>query len=359
MLDGVKFPIGGIMYVVVSAGVNQTPGGAALSFAEKDAKDMRDALVGAAGPVERHDAGLLLGATCTRQCLWDRLMDASLQNPTYFLFFFSGHGNEDGLAVADGLFEYKVLHRALKVVNAPFTLVVLDVCNAGAFMIKEGAVVYGATPDLSWMDALSSATPGTRLFFSTGASRTASESYTLKNGAFTAALLAGMRAGTPRIGEFVSDATAFNYARLHMRHMQKLTQVPESRGLTGDFPMLRSETMTWIGSAAIVDASVLPHALHVEVLVTDREHVPTTVRHRLLSCEGKVLKNESIRLSPDNGQAVFTFQVPFDPTPIRNDRRSQLRIILNSQTRFLQHIEILDGAGDVLDEHWVDCLYPA
>lgn len=351
------------MYKLVAVGFNDTQGQNPLMFAEKDATDVCKTFLSDQGPVAPGDAALLVGTRASRRAILDALAEAARSNPTYLAFFFSGHGNEEGFLVADGLFRYSELHRALSLIDAPYCIVILDVCKAASFLRKEAKIVLGAVPDVTWMDALGSATPGMRCFFSTGPDRLAGENHALENGRFTAGLLAGMRHGRAALeyrgSRFVSDDDAFNYARLHMRDVQRVNQIPEVRGTSGDFPMLRSEKHEWIGEASITRAAVLPHALSVAALISNRIFVKTRFRYQIVNSAGKVVHEAAHVLEPTAETQTFGGHILFDADWLKRDSESRLGILVNGSTRFWWRLEILDGAGDTLDEHWVRAAYPA
>jgi hypothetical protein len=351
------------MYKLISVGFNDQHGRKPLSFAEKDATDVAKAFVGDLGPVASGDETVLVGSDATRENIRGAFATAASSDPRYLAFYFSGHGNEDGFLTASGLFPYAELRKTLGWIDVPYSMVILDVCKAASFLRKEAATVLAAVPDVSWMDALGNATPGTRCFFSTGADRLAGENSSTQNGAFTTALLAGMRFGRAELdygaSRFVSDEDAFNYARRHMKVVQKLDQIPEVRGSSGDFPMLRSERFEWIGDASITKATVLPYGLNVTALISDRVFVGTRFRYEILNCASACIYSSEQVLVPASETDTFTGTLPFDANWLKKDSKSCLAMILNGRTEFWWKLSLLDGVGDTLDERYVRAVYPA
>lgn len=349
------------MYKLVAVGFNDQSGRKPLTFAEKDAKDIFKAFQGAEGPVAPGDGVLLVGSNATRRNIMSAFREAGRARPVYLAFYFSGHGNEDGFLTASGLFPYSELRRVLCLIDAPYSLVILDVCKAASFLRKRANAVLGAVPDPSWMDALGYATPGTRCFFSTGADRLAGENHSTKNGNFTTALLAGMRHGHAALehGEsrFVSDEAAFNYARVHMRFVQGVNQIPEVRGISGDFPMLRSEKHGSIGEAWITSATILPRGLLVDALISNRVFVKTRFRYEILNSAGRVLYKSDQVLEPTSEVDSFSRMLPFDANWLKKDSASRLGITWYGSTPFWWKLMLLDGAGGLMDERLVRAVY--
>jgi len=60
------------------------------------------------------------------------------QERVEFIFYYSGHSDENGLLLEDGKFEYKKLHEALGEVGADVKIAILDSCQSGAFTRLKG-----------------------------------------------------------------------------------------------------------------------------------------------------------------------------------------------------------------------------
>lgn len=343
------------MYYLIAVGVNETPGAPQLSFAEKDAGDVYKAFVGGQGPVEVENAVLLLGNDASKESVWLALVAAQVKQPTHFLFYFSGHGNEQGLAVRNGLFPFEWLHRALRRLGASWSMIILDACRAGSFaaFVKEGRIALGATQDMSWYEALAHATPGTRLVFSTGARRSAGENQHLQNGSFTHALLQGMRYARPDIqvgsAAYVSDQRAFSYARWHMRQIQGVRQVPEEMGLTGDFPMLRPESANEVGDGWFSRVFIHPHELRVEMALEGRQFVATRLRYAILNSSWRQLHSGESSFEPLHDGVVVTINLPFEFGWLQTDPLSVAFVSLSGRASFYWALWLEDGEGNELD----------
>lgn len=354
------------MYYLISVGVNQTPGSSVvLRYSEKDAADVYKAFVGGQGPVAPENAKLLVGPDATLESVYWALVAAQVSGPTHFLFFFSGHGNEDGLGVSNGLFHFEHLRRALRGLNAPWSMVILDTCRAASFatFVKEGQVSIGAIPDVGWYEALAQATPGTRLVFSTGAKRNAGEDASLQNGRFTYAFLQGLRHARPDIdtdaAAYVSDQRAFAYARWHMRHVQKVAQVPQELGLTGDFPMLRPEQANEVGDGWFSRVLVLPHALRVEMEVNGRQFVATRLRYTVFNSARRALHSGTYAFEPAYEGTTVTADLAFNFGWLQADPLSAAHVSLFGRASFYWALWLEDGAGEDLDTKVVHATAPA
>lgn len=207
------------MYKVICVGVNQGTAGSVLAYAEKDAQDVATLFSGGLGPPIA-EVKTIVGANATAQALEIELMMISFANvkPRYLVLYFSGHGGSAGIMTSTGILPYETLVRLIRDTGVPFVTVILDVCFAASYLgfLKEAQVGgFGAAPDLrlQWLLALASATPGSRLVFSTGPNSLSRESPKLQNGVFTSFFLQSLRRcrGDIKIGDYswISDQRAF------------------------------------------------------------------------------------------------------------------------------------------------------
>jgi hypothetical protein len=257
------------IYRIVSCGVNEGPGAEKLSFAEKDAEDVKRFFSSALGPVDESDVSVLLGSRAKVLDVRLALIGMALDTPTFAVFYFSGHGNEQGLLCADGLFPYADLVSDLRCIKASKSIVILDVCRAASYLdfLKEARERPSGRLALGWFEALAHATPGSRLIFSAARDRNSGEGGLVRNGHFTWALLEALRtspADISRSGHFwVSDQRAFSTARRLMIKKFGTKQEPVERGLTGDLPLALSQAEVPVGEASIVQADVAVHGVSV------------------------------------------------------------------------------------------------
>ena len=343
------------MYYLVSVGVNAPLGSKALSYAEKDAADLYKAFVGGEGPVAPERAKLLVGGEARVADILRAIVTAVAAQPSHLLFYFSGHGNEQGLAAADGLLGFKLLHRTLRAVNAPWSMVILDTCRAASYaaFVKEARVKVGAVPDVSWYEALAAATPGTRLIFSTGADRNSGESAALQNGLFTHAFLQGMRHAKPDLNMvnslYVSDQRAFNYARWHMRTIQGSKQLPEEMRLTGDFPMLRPQATNEVGDGWFNQAVPFPHHLRVVMQVEGRQYVGTKLQYAVVNSAWTLLHSDVIEFEPKYDASEVTLDILLDFEWLQSDPRAAVQLALFGRASFRWLLWLEDSNGSDLD----------
>jgi len=120
------------MYRVISCGVNGPSGAEPLQFAEKDAADVAALFQSALGPRELAGVALLQGADATGANILSALAEAVLEASDYLVFYFSGHGTDDGVAAADELLPYDDLAEMIRYVDALHVFFILDVCSAGS-----------------------------------------------------------------------------------------------------------------------------------------------------------------------------------------------------------------------------------
>ncbi|WP_420814137.1 caspase family protein [Polyangium spumosum] len=303
------------VYRAVVCGVNNSIGQTPLSFAESDAQAIFRTFTGALGPADEENSKLLLGARATRGNVL-RVLQAYAQRGTdYLLFYFSGHGSEDGLALADGMLEYWELHAALANLPARARLVILDACHSGAY---GGLVEVGGVGDLqeSWAEVLAAALPGTRVLCAARSDELSAEGGSIRMGHFTWALLEALHRGKGslrgRDHRWVSDSEAFYLARAHLLSRWPNDAHPDCRNLSGDFPMLLSHAHAPIGRGAL---SIRPHArgyaADVEVVAARRTGVPMLLKCRLLD-ESRVEVGTETRIivpttNDDSGMVRFHF----------------------------------------------------
>lgn len=346
-------------YFLIAAGVNVSPAQTHLNYAEKDAEDFHCLMTSAVGP--KPQARLLTGLRANRASITTAFLAAVLARPRFFVFFFSGHGNQDYTALGDGLFHHSDLIDLIRLVDAPHTLIILDVCRAASFWdhLKEASVGYGGVPETTWFDALAQATPSTRMMFSTGRARDAGERRDLQNGLFTRGLintLLGAWPTVPQFGpQFVSDAVSFNGARRFVMALDP-RQTPMAIGLTGDFPMVLSEHAAVIGEASVERTVVHPHHVDVVVRVADRDRIVTRCLATLFNVNGKLLDERFCDLLPSGRNEEYTLTYSATRQLILSDLASRVALLRGDAPLTLR-VRLLDGAEDTLDQHFLHLVY--
>lgn len=277
---------------IVCVGTDNSRGQSPLRFATKDAHDMASFL---SGPASLGTPAIWM-ANPTRAQLRAELQRQVELGPNVFIFFNSGHGAKDGIALGDCSLSYVELKKWIAKIDATHSLVILDVCHAGAYLEKSalaGTIVGGVAPDLLAM--LASATPGNRVMCSTGSNRLASEGGGVTNGHFTAALLeAGARLASQ--SGWIDDENLFLAAA-------ELTsgrwgQDPVGYNLTGDLPLARSHAGE-VGTAMFLEAQLVSHGVMVNALVFGRRGAPTALCGELLNRAGRRLALLEHRFVPE------------------------------------------------------------
>ena len=346
------------MYLI-SSGVNNHPHSPALSFAEKDASDIYQALTGGKGSFSQGQSKILLGSNSTVGNMYQSLRQAAIQQPDHFLFFFSGHGNKEGLGLSDGTFSFWDLHNFLRNINAKNTLVILDVCHAGSFLLKEGQIRIGAPISHTWMDVLANATPSTRLFFSCGSDRSSSENNEMLNGCFTGALLEGMKHASPTLesNRIVSDTAAFYYAKNHILYVQKRNQIPECKGLTGDFPLQLSEKTVWVGNAYISDVLFIDGSVKIQIALNRRKFVSTRVHVECVDRGSQVLFSGILDINPIYTQDISEIVLNASDLEFKNNYNSYFSLVSLGYASVYCFIKILDGNNDIICEDMCNFIY--
>lgn len=358
------------MYRVIACGVNQGPSAKPLQFAEKDAADFAAFFRGALGPpVSDEQVVLLQGSAASARSIELAIIGAGLLSDatTYLVFYFSGHGGRDGVLTSTGILPYESIIQALRLASIPFTTVILDVCFAASYLgfLKEARVGgLGMPPDLQlqWLHALASATPGTRLIFSTGADRTSGESTQLANGVFTNAFLTALKRcrGDLVLGEgvsWVSDQRAFAAARHLLVTRTAGKQVPVERGLTGDFPLALSQAEEPVGTAHFLRTSIEAGSLTVRFQIEERKHVETRVRWKLLNAFGEEIASSADALHPTEEAEAYGGRIECPHARVRSDDASRLHRMTYGEAPLEWVLSIEDELGRVLDEKVVPARY--
>ena len=104
------------MYDILAVGVNRGPGGAPLSYAEKDAEDIGRFFDGDLGPPNAR-VSVFAGTSASVVALELELLTIATRRPRYFTLYFSGHGNEEGVLASDGLLRYETLIQHVRLID--------------------------------------------------------------------------------------------------------------------------------------------------------------------------------------------------------------------------------------------------
>jgi hypothetical protein len=351
---------------LICAGVNVGPDAAPLSFAEKDASDIATLFASGIGPVTNDQVDLLQGSAADRSSLRAAFLRATLANLDVLVFYFSGHGNEHGLLTSSGILEYEEVIRWIRAVDAPRSIVILDVCRAASYLDFLKEAHYGGVGDLglAWFEAIANATPGTRLLFSTAASRNAGEGGGIENGHFTFALIEALRRGRGDLAVsgrlWISDQRAFNLARFVLEHELGVTnQCPVERGLTGDLPIALSQADQPIGGAYIGQASVVtgPGDLALNFSLWGRAGLTTRVVARAVNQRGCTFWQTDYMVTPDDTMNNWSGRIPFPRSALRGDTVSRVSIASTRRTEWSWVLSIFDTQGRLLDDKVVHAVW--
>ncbi len=186
------------------------------------------------------DAGTILAALAEVRALAARERAAS--DEVMFLFYYSGHGGQDGLHLGASLLEHTALLAELRAIPSDLRVVIVDACEAGAFTLGKG--MHARSPvSVQLVDSLG--TTGEAILASTTRSESAQESELLKGGFFTSHLLSGLRGAADRNGDgVVGLREAYEYAHdrtvsgtvVSAAGLQRPTYAVELKG-SGDVPL--------------------------------------------------------------------------------------------------------------------------
>lgn len=201
--------------VALFVGANQGgPTQQNLLYAQKDALKVQQVMQEVGG-VTAADRILLLDPTPEEvkdalTALAGRLGSVSgVENRrTEFLFYYSGHSDEEGLILGDRSLSYKALRDGLQIVPADVRIAILDSCSSGAF-----ARVKGGVQRAPFLDQDSSQMKGHAFLTSSSENEASQESDTLQGSFFTHYLVSGLRGGADRIGDgLITLNEAYEYA---------------------------------------------------------------------------------------------------------------------------------------------------
>jgi hypothetical protein len=308
-------------YVLLSVGVNTAPGATPLHFAEKDAADVYRLFTSPDGPVERDFGVPLLGAAATRGQVIRVLDQIRRIEPDIFVLFFSGHGNESEIALADETLHYSILADKIARIAAPHTLVIMDSCRSASLIPfwKMGDFL-GGTLDTDWLSVLASATETSRLMFACSPTENARETWLRQNGAFTASLLRALRIAPGTLAGqggrwFVSDCEVFDLA-LRLLAADGFEQTPTAIRLLGDFPLFPGRC----GHARVDQINQIDAVTaQAEISTACRAGLPTVVRARFVDPLGKVVGSPSSIVTPyaHTSRHVWNVPVPVGRHPMR------------------------------------------
>ena len=196
-------------------GANQGGSGTQpLLYAQKDALKMEQVMQEVGG-VKTADRLVLLDPTpeAVRSALGTLAaqMEAVPQSEnrrTEFLFYYSGHSDENGLLLGTKSFSYKALRDGLQAVPADVRIAILDSCSSGAFARLKGGVQHAP-----FLEQDASQMRGHAFLTSSSDKEASQESDTLEGSFFTHYLVSGLRGGADMAGDgLITLNEAYQYA---------------------------------------------------------------------------------------------------------------------------------------------------
>ncbi len=179
-----------------------------LRYAEDDARRLADVLTQLGGfPAD--EVTVLYGPDVAevQAALGRHATLARGAEDDLFVFYYSGHADNQGLRLGEETLPYTSLRRAVRDVPADVRVGVLDACRSGEITRIKGLSV---SSPFAVDHSLSS--EGEAWLTATTAEESAQESDTLKSSFFTHALVTGLRGAADRDDGVVSLAEAYAYA---------------------------------------------------------------------------------------------------------------------------------------------------
>ncbi|MBL8685337.1 MAG: caspase family protein [Myxococcales bacterium] len=340
---------------LIVCGTNTTKSSPKLNFAESDAARILDHFTGALGPLSAtSDAQMLLGASATRQNILNSLTRLGRETPDYLVFYFSGHGGTESIEAVDASLHYMHLANAISAARASRTLIILDVCHAGAFrrFFKEARVNPSGFIKPDWLIALSKANPGTRIMMAATEDQNAKESAAKEGGHFTSAILAALGAceGDIIIGNkrWISDHRAFAQAWNAVRTESGGEQEPVGIGLDGYLPLALSQAGSAVGSAVITSINHSGTELIFETSLGERSKIETHATAVLMR-PSQILHQEKLSVRPLGNREVCRGVVRVDPDALVEKLGFSLSWFYYKQVELCWHLILTDDHHHELD----------
>lgn len=302
------------------------------------------------------DAVALVGPRATTSAVLGYLNMLQVRPPDHLVFAFSGHADDRGIGLADGVLRHGALRDAIARIPARTHLGIFDCCHAASFRRKTatfGGDAVGGPLEFTWIDALAAATPGGRAMFASAADRNAYEDHARGHGRFTAAFLDAMcvTPGDPDwLGLLANERAVFQSACVLMRERYGDDQGATGLRLVGDLPLVQSQHLGAVGSAAI-DALV-PRAWELAAdlgyTVEGRRHLPTRMTIRVGRRGGPVLATRSRWLNPRYDEVTDIESVALEPGQLRPDRSLVMALARGHSVPIVWEVVLRDQLRRVL-----------
>jgi hypothetical protein len=214
------------------------PGDPELVFAEADAEKMRDLFVDFGG-FKPSSAILLQGAGAhTVQNAIERLTSdiqavVSEGHEATFVFYYSGHGDAEGLHLGSTRLEHANLRTWLDRTGAQVRIAMVDACQSGGLVRRKGGQ---RGPSFAFAEPEVETAHGTAIITSSAASELSQESDQIGGGFFTHYLHTALAGGADRNrdGEVtLSEAYAF----VHAETASRTRETPETQTPSWDLDL--------------------------------------------------------------------------------------------------------------------------
>lgn len=325
-------------------GTNGGPRAPLLRWPQKDAVDVAHVLSGEHGTIP--SVTYLLEPTVAQV----RAALATLQNrrPLVFVLWISGHGSPLGPLFADGVMPFQVLGQLVKAIGARHSLLGLDICHAGGYLVKTGGlgdvIIGGVRPE--YLDVLAVATPSAHVLCSVGPDRLAGEGIGVDNGHMTAAFFEAVSIGRGDRAGLITDGTLVADVRRISR--RRWNQDPHVAGITANFPVIFDQSEV-AGGAAIIGKDTFGGTFTVNAHVSGRRGVPTRFAATLLNRNGRTLTRFENRFVPreDDELASASFDVPLHA--VERDPASLAHSFSAGFVPVTWHVAVEDFRGRQLD----------
>lgn len=354
---------------LLSLGVNKTPFATnVLRFAEHDAVRFARTFTSNRGVVREEDASMLLGRKAHIKAVREALDMFVLFPPECFIFGWSGHGGDAGIALADEILGYDELGSYLNAIDAHAKVAVLATCHAGAAERMFETRIAGLEGlETAHSEALLAACPGLRLFMAVGPNDLAFDDSTVKGGRFMHGFFRAL-ACAPGVYDshgypWIQDHSIVPLMRSIIARRWPDEALPRFVGPTGDcgaVPLLLSQAEHPVGSAFV--SRIEPAdgvAVRVSVDAYDRRFVCTHVQATALAAyDGDVIATRCLPYEPANAMSSVALRFGIDSDLLSNPGTAAW-LRSGRPVRIVWHVGVRDDHGHLLHErcvvhqHWL------
>ena len=208
-----------------------------LLFAEADARKIQDLFV-EHGQITAEDAVLLRSPS--KRAMISALADSAGRiarakaqgHRTVFVFYYSGHGDDEGLQLGNQQLTHSELEQWLAASGADVRVALLDACHAGAAIRSKGGQ---RGPDYAF-DVRATETRGTAILTSSAASEVSQESEELGGGFFTHYLHTALSGAADKDND--GDVSLYEaYEYVHQETAFRTRTAPEAQTPSHDFDL--------------------------------------------------------------------------------------------------------------------------